>query len=149
MDSIYIVTKNKEVKQMETLSKLMMCIFKSRYLVTTSSYLDGVLFPFFKIHKEEIHLNEDKIEMYPNIWVNLFRENYIYVEDGNFPIIHNQKEFFPLISLRCRESLFVLEFLVLVMADNSDWLVCNVNNELLSVEDLRVYLLEKNYGWAY
>lgn len=67
MNSIYIVTRSKEVNQIEILNILMMYIFKKRYLVTTSSYLEGVFLPFFKINNEEVHINEDGIKMYPRI----------------------------------------------------------------------------------
>lgn len=111
--------------------------------------MEGVFLPFFKINNEEVHINEDGIKMYPSIWMDLFSDDYMYFEDNNFPIIYNDSKFFPFVSFRCRESLFLLEFLVPLIENNKDWLVCNVNNKLLSSIELSRFLSEKNYGWSY
>lgn len=79
----------------------------------------------------------------------IFEELDLFSPDSNFPIVYNGTDFYPVISMRCRESLFLLSFIVAFLKQNDGLMVCNVENKLMSIEELEKLRSENDYGWAY
>lgn len=149
MDSIYIVSKNKSSEPSVNLINLLIITVKYKYFFSISNYLENVFFPSFKIESNIAHINEEGEKVNPTIWMLLFEKDKIYIHDNNFPIYYKEEEYFPIISFQCRESLFLLEFLIHVILGNNDYLVCNAENKIMTIEDLKKNFENKNYGWFY
>jgi hypothetical protein len=149
MDEIYLVSKNKEHTTIEVITSLFTLVIKYKYLFSIASYSDRSPFPFCKIERENAHINEEGASVFPTIWVSFFEEKEIYMTDNNFPILLDGNNYYPIISFQCRESLFLLELMVQIVSENADFLIRNVENRLMGVNELKSALESKNYGWAY
>ena len=149
MDNIYLMTVNKGKSNYDHLFQVLKNGFANKYLIRTTEYSSLSLLPFFAIESNKKHINEFNEKLNPVIWLSMWSKNDLYQEDNNFPIRYKQKEYFPVAEFRCSESLFLLEFLIPLIENDMDYLICNANNKLLSASKLKISFSEKNYGWAY
>lgn len=149
MDSVYLVSKNKEHTTIELITSFFSLIIKYRYLFSVVNYTDRSPFPQFKVETNNAHISEEGTEVFPVVWVCFFDEKDIYSTDNNFPIFFGGFNYHPIVSFQCREALFLLELLIHIVSENADFLVCNVENRLMGIDELKNALGNKNYGWAY
>lgn len=149
MDSIYIVSKNTRQNSAGIFHQMLDVVIDLRLLIISSFYVEESKIPLIRTKSQLPYLTEFNEEDYPEIEIYIFSPPDLYKSDNNFPISYNNFNYYPIISLRCREDLFLLDFVMEILKTSDDFLVCNVENTLMSIEELVEFKNQKDYGWAY
>ena len=151
MDSVLLMSANKTKTAMNHTDLLFHTALKYRYTFSVNGYstMNDNFFPDFMIESKKIHINEFKEEVFPTIWVYIYEDKNLFERDENFPIAQNGEEYFPVFSLRCREEMFLLEFILSFMIETEGYLLCNVHNRLQTFEELEHYNQVFFRNWAY
>lgn len=149
MDSIYIVSKNTGQSGKEIAHQILDVVFRKRLLIINTLYDKNKETPLIRIKSQQLYLTEFNEKDYPEIELYVFEVPDLYKSDNNFPIAQNNLNYYPIISLRCREALFLLDFVIEILKTSDDFLLCNVENRLMSIEELVAFKKQNDYGWEY
>lgn len=149
MDSIYIVSKNTEQGSIEIFHQMLSVVIDLRLLIISTFYAEENKIPVIRTKTQLSYLTEFNEKEYPEMEMYIFETPDLYKSDNNFPISQNNFNYYPMISLRCRNDLFLLDFVIEVLKSSGDFLVCNVENRLVSIEELLEFKKRSDYDWAY
>ncbi len=152
MDAINIATKT-PLKANENLLHLIDTVFKYRYQILSNTYVDGFQYPDLEIRQggdiDSVDLTTGWVAGSPYIRATVYDENGIYQEDGNFPVRTSGEIFYPIFAFSCRESMFLLDFILKLFSENEDYCVIGVNLKLMSYTDLKKCFVDDDPSWAY
>jgi hypothetical protein len=148
MDSIYILDKEKSAGENYYLCLVMQVAVEMRLKVVSMNYLEGYSMPIVRVLSSELYPSELEGTCYPEIEFSIF-EKSSWEDSNDSQIIEDGLSLVHVISLRCRESLFLLDFLLRVMLKDEGFRALNVENTVLSLDQLIVFQKEMNVRWAY
>ena len=149
MDSIYIVSKNKANDSLRLFHNIIDLILKRRLLICHTEYFEGTELPIVRVQSNSIFTSESGEEEYPMIQHYFFEYAIPFKKDNVFPIILENDEYYPVLSLKCRDALFLLDYSVSIIQLSQVFRVCNVENKLMSLDELLESQRLKDYSWAY
>lgn len=152
MDSYYITATTPNPDK-DNLMALINCCIRHRYDFKGLFTNYGTFQPYFPtlvVSQEDIpHINELKESTQPNIYFYIFDYKGIFARDEYYPVIENGIEYYPILGVDCRESMFSLEFILHFLRANPGTYVANVKLNILTLEQLERLFEAKNYDWAY
>ena len=140
MDSIYLISKN-TVRPFDILNDHLKAVFKGKYKFAVNYYSLGLI-PSFKIFSDLL-VNDT-----PTIWLDVWNDEELYDEDDIIRL-SSIDIYYRIAGYMCRDTLYLLEYILKVMDENPNYLIQTVEGTLLDINELKKMWKEKNINWMY